>query len=362
MRDDPHKFAQQTGTVLEPHAKALLEIDDLDSSTEETRNQLLAALLQLRGRQRARNRRIMGNSGTVIRGRPAPREVQRVDQARTQVEPLTLSGMLDVRNRCRTGVDRRHGVSAPRCLERQVSQPASEIEHRPLGVVECPSLEGVRLKLSRPHSRWNCSSKNWIDLFKAMWTAQTGTVQIGPNSGLCTTYYFSRESLYTLNLHFCSSVCRSGVDPTRLLRLMTSMLQRTTAWLCLAVALLTGIAPAQGFVVCIEEDGCVSIEVKASDADCEGCTDHESEAPASEVLASAADDEACPCIDIAVPGSSRQQRMLPRACDFQLEFVTALPPVTSVPFSSPTAHFTPRAAIPRAPDRLEHIRTVVLLR
>jgi len=130
------------------------------------------------------------------------------------------------------------------------------------------------------------------------------------------------------------------------------------------VAVLIGVAPVHGFVVCIEEDGCVRIEVKASTADCDGCGDHESEAPASEVLDLATEEEACPCIDIAVPGSSREQRMLPRARDFQLEFVTALPPLTPVALciSTPREHFAPLEAIPRVADRLAHIGSVVLLR
>lgn len=43
---------------------------------------------------------------------------------------------------------------------------------------------------------------------------------------------------------------------------MVSTLNRTIAWLCLALALLTGLSPAQGFVLCIETDGCVTVELK----------------------------------------------------------------------------------------------------
>ena len=38
---------------------------------------------------------------------------------------------------------------------------------------------------------------------------------------------------------------------------------RFVAWLCLALMSLAGLTPAQGFVLCIEADGCVSIEIKA---------------------------------------------------------------------------------------------------
>lgn len=136
-----------------------------------------------------------------------------------------------------------------------------------------------------------------------------------------------------------------------------------TAWVCLAVALLTGLAPVHGFVVCIEADGCVRIETKAPDVDCGGCDDHGSEGIQSEFPATTSDD-ACPCIDIQVPGFPREERLLPQACDSRFEFVGAPPLVTTlltrIAFES--GAFTPRPETPRAHARLAHIRTVVLLR
>lgn len=142
---------------------------------------------------------------------------------------------------------------------------------------------------------------------------------------------------------------------------MPSIVQRMTAWLCLAVVLLAGVLPAQGFVLCIEADGCV--EVKSSDASCDGCYGHEVEAAPSAVLASAAQDAPCPCIDLAVPGTSQDRRVLPKPIGFQigpclaprLEVLGGTFGVGAGPPRSPPA------TAPRPPESLALIRTVVLL-
>jgi len=141
------------------------------------------------------------------------------------------------------------------------------------------------------------------------------------------------------------------------------LLPRLTAWLCLALVLLTGLTPAQGFVVCIEEDGCVSIEVKAADADCGGCEGHdESETPV-QANATTTEDASCPCLDLAVPGSPEQQLALSRSIEFHVGPWIAPPPEIRVQHATPTvtAGRGPPPCIPRVADSWAHIRTVVLL-
>jgi len=142
-----------------------------------------------------------------------------------------------------------------------------------------------------------------------------------------------------------------------------SILQRTTAWLCIAVALLTGTAPAQGFVLCIEADGCVRVEGQARDADCAGCEGHELEALPNQAAASSTGVPDCPCVDLALPGCRQEQRFLPKPIDFSIgswierppEFLSQHRTLAGLPVRAPPT------LVPRPPDSLALIRTVVLL-
>lgn len=127
--------------------------------------------------------------------------------------------------------------------------------------------------------------------------------------------------------------------------------------------LLSGLTPAQGFVVCIEADGCVSVEIKATDADCGGCEGHQNEGPSSESGVSTAAGEACPCIDLAVPGPSEAQFARARWIEIQFVHWVAPLPEIRIQFCPPcvTAGRGPPIEIPRVADTLAHIRSVVLL-
>lgn len=143
---------------------------------------------------------------------------------------------------------------------------------------------------------------------------------------------------------------------------MEPLRTRIVAWLCLALVLLTGLTPAQGFVVCIEEDGCVSIELKAADADCGGCEGHE-ESDAPDQSAATSSDDPCPCIDLAVPSSPEQQLSQSRSVEIHLGPWIAPPPEIRFEHATPTvtAGRGPPPRTPRVADSWAHIRTVVLL-
>ncbi len=144
---------------------------------------------------------------------------------------------------------------------------------------------------------------------------------------------------------------------------MPSLLRRLTAWLCLATALLTGLAPAQGFVLCLEADGCMRVETEARDTDCGSCEGHESGELAQSALANPLDGPNCSCTDIAVPGCRQEQRLLQKSVEIQLRSWIALPldPLAQPCLAAGLPVRAPRRDDPRPPAALALIRSVVLL-
>lgn len=143
----------------------------------------------------------------------------------------------------------------------------------------------------------------------------------------------------------------------------TPLRSRFIAWLCLALLLLSGSTPAQGFVVCIEADGCVSIEIKASGADCGSCDGHERDGLPAEAVSDPGSNPECPCIDYVVPGFPDERFVTNRSLDFQVGPWVA--PAAELHVVQPTpAIANERGPPPRAPhvaQSLAHIRTVILL-
>lgn len=143
----------------------------------------------------------------------------------------------------------------------------------------------------------------------------------------------------------------------------SSTLQRLTAWISLLLILVTASTPARGFVLCIEADGCVRVELKTPDAACSGCDDHD-ESAASNVADSNADvDGDCPCIDLAVPGTRHDQRAQPRV--YELHASVWFAPTRAVVVAQWTSIAEPvrgpPLGVPRVAETLGHIRSVVLL-
>ena len=138
---------------------------------------------------------------------------------------------------------------------------------------------------------------------------------------------------------------------------------RLIAWACLAIVFLTGSYPLQGFIVCIESDGCVNLEAGAAEASCGGCKEHErSDSQVRDASASSVD-APCPCIDLAVQGSTEQQMARSRSTEIHVGTWIAPPPEVPGQNELPTvaAPRAPPACTPRVADSWEHLRTVVLL-
>jgi hypothetical protein len=138
---------------------------------------------------------------------------------------------------------------------------------------------------------------------------------------------------------------------------MSALLQRLITWLCLGAALLSSVAPAQGFVVCLEPDGCIRVELAPEAVECGGCEGHEQErAPAL----GSSDAAGCPCVDVHVPGSTQTQRVLPKSIDLRVAWIAPSPSTVAQRDFEPRSPVA-RDEIPRPPDSLALVRSVVLL-
>jgi hypothetical protein len=156
-------------------------------------------------------------------------------------------------------------------------------------------------------------------------------------------------------------------------------IRRLAAWLCLLASLWMALTPARSLVLCVEADGCVSLEVVVAGR-CEGCADRcaaHAPVPAAEpccegdlaraidggdadaAVTSAADD--CPCVDIALPGANND-RLRPRSLQPHVP-PAAVAPIADVillspPVTGPRLRLTP---LPRPPSMLAQRAAVVLL-
>lgn len=146
---------------------------------------------------------------------------------------------------------------------------------------------------------------------------------------------------------------------------MRARIRRTlTAWLCLLAACLTGLAPARGLVLCLEEDGCISLEMKSVGTECGGCAPHagDEEGP---VTVSSNEGQGCPCIDLHVSDLRGLEKTAPRLDELR-PGADLVPPPTSIATLEAAfpagAHVPVHRAPPRAAAILPHIRSVVLLR
>jgi hypothetical protein len=142
---------------------------------------------------------------------------------------------------------------------------------------------------------------------------------------------------------------------------MDSLRNRCAALLCLALVTLVGLTPAQGFVVCIEADGCVSIEIKAAEPSCASCEGHEPWDLTEDSDPTTVSE--CPCVDYVVPG-------FPEGNAFKKGSVEFL----AGPWTAPTVEILvgqrtlpsrsergPPPRTPRVARTLAHIRSVILL-
>lgn len=129
-------------------------------------------------------------------------------------------------------------------------------------------------------------------------------------------------------------------------------------WLVLVAYLLTGIVPGHGFVVCLEADGTVALELASSR--CAPCPGTETEASSAEP----SDEELgrCPCIDIPLPSGSEEIQAKPKLPDFPSLLTAVVPaPALDVDAGSEAQAFAfLHRSQPRPGPTLGLIRTVIL--
>lgn len=159
------------------------------------------------------------------------------------------------------------------------------------------------------------------------------------------------------------------------------VLRRTIAWFCLAVALLLSVAPRQGFVLCVETDGCLSVAPSLASEHCDGCEphelaldargshaegssglEHEFAVGATEALTTDSN-EPCPCLDVEVPGAAEGERLRARTGAELATFVLDVAARVLGPELEPPCMrgLACEDASPRPRESLAHVASVVLL-
>ena len=144
---------------------------------------------------------------------------------------------------------------------------------------------------------------------------------------------------------------------------MSAILQRMTAWLCLAATFLTGLTPAQGLVLCVQPNGRVSVDLVSPAEHCQCCDDHEQVTTAEALPSRGLGDVCCECLDLPVSGTLQDRVNQSRPIAPQLGPWIAPKPGTvlvSLVLIAPVSRAA-RDGVPRAPDSLALIRSVVLL-
>ncbi|CAN5678946.1 hypothetical protein BH23PLA1_BH23PLA1_12200 [soil metagenome] len=140
--------------------------------------------------------------------------------------------------------------------------------------------------------------------------------------------------------------------------------QIMVTWYCLAVSLLIGVVPAEGFVLCFGSDG--HIEVSSPASGCDGCSEQALPAEGKsclEEVGNDADQPCCPCLDVPVIAESDVVgQKLPRLFLERFEFPLATLPALELPRerSSDLARLGPPPPAPSS-FTISQLRSIILL-
>lgn len=143
---------------------------------------------------------------------------------------------------------------------------------------------------------------------------------------------------------------------------MSSFLQQWVARLCLGLLLLGGLVPAQGMVLCVEADGCLSFEFKVPDAGCGSCEGHVESNGELQAGLPAQSGLECPCIDVELRANEPGTRVQSRAAQWQIGgFIAPAPEgFDQGPLHSASTARAVLRATPRVADGLTHLCSVIL--
>jgi hypothetical protein len=134
-------------------------------------------------------------------------------------------------------------------------------------------------------------------------------------------------------------------------------LRKLSAWLLLVAYALSGVSPAQRFVVCLEPDGSIALEAAASIGCAPSCGEDESSPESSEAAS-----RCCPCIDIPLPTRGEEPQSKARASEVPGLAAVVLPPpcLPSIAQAAPAGLERSAPVEPRPSPGLALLRTVVL--
>ena len=145
---------------------------------------------------------------------------------------------------------------------------------------------------------------------------------------------------------------------------MSTLLQRATAWLCLAIALVTGVAPGQGFTLCVQLATSSKVDTSATPDTCACCAADRADAPATPAVSHDCGPRCDACLDLLVPAFAKDARVQQKSVVFESAPLLMLAPCSPVQLSfAPDVVTTHRSrdAHPRPPASVALIRSVVLL-
>jgi hypothetical protein len=139
-------------------------------------------------------------------------------------------------------------------------------------------------------------------------------------------------------------------------------LERLTVRLWLAAAVLMGVSPGQGLVLCVGPEGTHSLELAFDEARCGGCPELSEPAPSQDGRAALRHPADCPCIDYPVITGNGEARSKPRPVDFDMGQLARVPAPFATSIAAHHAQAAPAAARvgPGIDPRLTALRTVVL--
>jgi hypothetical protein len=139
-------------------------------------------------------------------------------------------------------------------------------------------------------------------------------------------------------------------------------LEKFAVQLCFVAALLMGISPGQGLVLCVGSEGSCSLELAFGDARCGGCPEISEQARTQDGRATLEDPADCPCSDYPVVTGNAEARS--KLTTLNLDGSSfARVPVSFVASIAPQHARVASAAARAGPGvdpRLTALRTVVL--
>ena len=137
---------------------------------------------------------------------------------------------------------------------------------------------------------------------------------------------------------------------------------RAATWTALLAALYLALAPVNGFVVCHEPDGSVSLELATAEQRCAGCDDRPTDRHGARHDPICTDHRRCPCVDVPLTPDGDPARVAP-AERHAAPSPCAIAPDPARPFDLRSEFVRSRreGPPPRPPPGMPQLRSIVLV-